>query len=928
MAAGIQVQVLGPVSVTYEGRKLPLQERQRAVLAAAVLSDSLSVKFERLFEIFAAGGPPQEVTLRTHVSALRKTLGDVIVPRTQGKTVQLRIPKSQIDYWQFRNLLVQAKGKSPGERVALLRDAHVLWSSEKPLSNLGKVFLDNETAHLDELRRTMLLDLINAEVESGDTDSAVVTAERAVILWRTDEEVSSALWKAYAQAGRDQEIKWDFEKYKQAMSNSRRKVSQEVKRNARELAAEAASRSAGGRFTRPLTPRQLPLSTTAAVHGRNAELELLDTLLDKPTGPRLATVSGMPGVGKTQLATFWAQRAEPHFLDGTLYEDLQGYSTDVPQCPDEVLARFIRALGGDPRPSSTLELAAIYRTMLTDLAVLVVLDNAVSFEHIRYLLATGEASRTVVTSRSTLLTPDTVSGVCEVMLRPVSLTAGLTILSEAVGTAQVSSEPFAARALVDRCGGLPLALKLVATQARRRLPHGLKALAEEFESGRLLLDIGGNPGTMGRSLREAVSWSVNALTPNATLVLQVMALHPGPSIRADLAAYLSDLPSGETHRAIDELLDSSLVQTVVPDRFAMHDVVREYVVEQTTGSETAVDAVLVRKRVLDHLLWAGAAADRALNSGRDLPIPPPEPAAPIPALADKSDAVAWFEQEHATFLAALHSSSYARWPSYRWLLPAVLCAFQTRAGHWAAAERLLTAARDVDKSDLVEPNRLWADALILRLLGLIQRKQGKLGSAVASLRSSTHLCREGGFRPDEAHAHQQLSVAFEDMENWQEALEHSTTAHEIYLELDDLRGIAHTLNTMISVDLSDGAPDRAITHGQAALEAAERMRDGYGMGAIHRNLMRCHQELGRHDQAIRHAEEAIRLYEGESPANEAHVQAKLAESYRYLEMPTQQRKAVARAIHLLAALNDRRDQDKTLLAEMKHVLAQLDRQQG
>jgi tetratricopeptide (TPR) repeat protein len=793
------------------------------------------------------------------------------------------------------------------------------------LSNLGSACLDDETEHLNELRRTMFLDLVDAELELGDTDLAVASAESAAGLWRTDEVMSVKLWEALAQAGREQAINRDFEKYKQAVSNDGGKVSQEAKRKARQLTTEASSRNPGGRSTRLRTPHQLPPTATAAVHGRDAELTLLDALLEKPTGPRLATVSGMPGVGKTQLATFWAQQAEPHFPDGTLYADLQGYSMGVPQCPDEVLARFIRALGGDPRQSSTSELVAMYRTMLTDLAVLVVLDNAVSFEHVKCLLPTGAASRTVVTSRSTLLTSDTVCGVCDVVLRPVTLTAGLAILSEAVGAKQVSSESFAARELVDRCGGLPLALKLVATQARRRLPHGLKALVEELKSGRPLLDIGGTPGAAGRGLREVVSWSVNTLTPHAAHVLQVMALHPGPSIRADLVAYLSGLSSGETLRAIDELLDSSLVQTVKPNRFGMHDVIREYVIELTRGSQSTVDATAVRKRVLDHLLWAGATADRALNSGRELPVAPPDSAAPIPVLADKSDAVRWFEQEHATFLAALHSSSYAPRPSYQWLLPAVLCAYQTRAGHWAAAERLLTAARDADKSDLAEPDRLWANALMLRLLGLIQRKRGKLGAAIVSLQSSIRLCREGGFRLDEAHAHQQLSVAFEDSERWQEALEHSTAAHDIYQELDDLRGVAHTLNTLISIDLSDGTPERAIAHGPAALEAAERAGDGYGKGAIHRNLLRCHQELGQHTEAIAHAEAAIQLYRGESPANEAHVQAQLAESYRCLEMPIQQGKAMEYATNLLTALEDKRDRDSALLAELRQGLARLQR---
>jgi tetratricopeptide (TPR) repeat protein len=895
-----------------------MQERQRAILATAVLADSFSVTYARLREVF--GSSPADGTLRTHVSRLRSALGADAVPDTQDRIVHLCIPKENIDYWQLRRLSARAKGMLPQERVVPLREASALWTGQDPLSNVGAVRLDAEIEDLNDLGRRAFADLIRTELLLEEAEAATVSAASAVEFWRADEELAGLLWKALAMVGRSHDIRRDVEKLERAVSRNGGSLSKEIRREARDLEALALTRDCEARPTHSPVPRQLPMASATPVHGRAAELARLDALRAEETGPRLATVSGMPGVGKTQLTTYWARTSEHHFPDGTLYADLHGYSANEPQAVEGVLARFIRALRGDPRQLSGDELTAEYRSLVSERSALVILDNALSLDHVRSLLATGARNMTVVTSRSRLLTPDTIAQVRDIVLAPVELEAGFEILRHTAGSDLVDSDSFAARALARRCGGLPLALTLVGSQARRRHPHGLKFLAEELDAGRLLMDIGASAGTAG--LREVVDWSMKTLTPQARRVLQVMAVHPGPSVRADQLSYLADLSTHETLRAVDQLLDSSLAIAAPPNRFALHDVIRERLTDLVPGAEATIDVTCVRDRLLGYLLWAGVIADKALNSGRELPVPAPDPNAPLPELKDEKAAMVWFDQEHTTFLNVLRSPAYDQQP-FNWLLPAVLCAYQTRAGHWTAAEGLLKSARDADKSTLADPERLWADAVTLRLLALIQRKRGLLEPAAKNLESSILRCQEGRFGLDEAHAHQLLSVVREDLGQWDSVVTHSTMACELYQEHQDHRGVAHALNSLISIDLGNGEPERAIARGPAALSAAEHARDNYGMGAIHRNLVRCLQELDRHTEAISHAEAAIRLYELGAPANEAHVQAQLAESYRRLGRRAEQRSAVERAVALLDRLTDKRDRDRELLRELKHDLALL-----
>lgn len=910
--ADIQVQVLGPVTVIRDGEPLRLPARQLALVALAALSERREVTFARLGEAFGTDGrPPREATLRGYISELRTALGGYpALPPARHGVVRLGVARENIDYRKLRGLLALTKGRPAAERLPLLRQAHDLWQPGRLWDGLGDAQVDNEVRQLQDQRRTMLLELVAVNLELGETAQAVADAEAAADLWPRDEMVARCLWKALVSAGRGPDIQRDLDR--------RGRVSREARADAKELIAAAHRHGPVSLPTSLETPRQLPPAMTV-LHGRGEELARLDALTAGREGPRVAAVIGLPGVGKTLLSRTWARRAEQRFPDGTLHVDLHGYSDLAPKSADEVLGLFVRALGGNPDGASFDQLLAMYRTKLAGLAVLVVLDNAVDFMQVKALLATGPESRTLVTSRSSLITSETVGGFYEIVLQPVTSETGLAILREAVGAERVRRDSIAARHLVERCGGLPLALKLVAAQARRRTHYSLEALLKELE----LMDL----SDQGHELRKTIGWSVAALPPEAVLMLHVLGVHPGPSIDADVAAYLAGISRRQAMRAIDDLLDSNLVHSVEDNRFALHDVIREYATSEALGEHATVNPDAVRETLLKYLLWAGAEGDRRLNSGREVPMEAPDPRAPLPGFAGKEEAMVWFAREHEVFLAVLQNSAFAKWPAYRWMLPIVLCAFQTRAGHWAAAEQLLTQARDVDKQDMPDREGHWVDAVVLRLLGLIQRKRGRYESAIVNIGQSLDRCVRYGFPLDQAHAHQQLSVVHEDREQWPEALQHSMSAYRIYKDFDDYRGIAHTLNAWISAKLHSGSPEEALDYGSKALAAAEQADDSYGLGSIHRNLLRCHQALGRHTEAIKHAQAAIHLYRNDSPVNEAYVQIQLAESYRLRDLHDLRRTALGRARFLLTNLTDRRDH-RTTLTRLNDELAAMHQEAG
>lgn len=115
-------------------------------------------------------------------------------------------------------------------------------------------------------------------------------------------------------------------------------------------------------------------------------------------------VAGTAGAGKTSLVLHWAHQVKDRFPDGQLFLNLRGYDPGEPVTAEQALRRFLRALGvasGDI-PQDVDDAAALYRSLLADRRMLILLDNAATVGQVRPLLPGGGDSLTVVTSRNRL----------------------------------------------------------------------------------------------------------------------------------------------------------------------------------------------------------------------------------------------------------------------------------------------------------------------------------------------------------------------------------------------------------------------------------------------------------------------------------------------------------------------------------------------
>ena len=133
-----------------------------------------------------------------------------------------------------------------------------------------------------------------------------------------------------------------------------------------------------------VVPRQLPAGV-GFFAGRDRELKTLDELLSQPGDPGgpgavvVTALGGMAGVGKTALAVHWARKVADRFPDGQLYVNLRGYDPEsAPVAAKVVTGWFLAALGVPARaiPAESQARAGLYRSVLADKRVLIVLDNA------------------------------------------------------------------------------------------------------------------------------------------------------------------------------------------------------------------------------------------------------------------------------------------------------------------------------------------------------------------------------------------------------------------------------------------------------------------------------------------------------------------------------------------------------------------------
>jgi tetratricopeptide (TPR) repeat protein len=274
-------------------------------------------------------------------------------------------------------------------------------------------------------------------------------------------------------------------------------------------------------------------------------------------------------------------------------------------------------------------------------------------------------------------------------------------------------------------------------------------------------------------------------------MFRLLGGHPGPDISVSAAASLAGIAEPAARRLLRELARSQLIAEHVPGRYAFHDLLRAYAAERACHTDSDTDRHEATGRVLDHYLHTAAFAALLLVPAKErVVIAPPRPGAAAGRLADRRQAVAWFEAEHQVLLAAVALATGSGFDTHAWQLPWAVAPFLEGRGHWqewAATQRtaLAAATRLGDTA---------AQAQSGRLLGAACASLGDHHQAVNHYTSSLRLYQRLGDRHGEAKIQQNIGGLASRQGRHADALGHAEQALRLYQDIGDKAGEASALN--------------------------------------------------------------------------------------------------------------------------------------
>jgi DNA-binding SARP family transcriptional activator/tetratricopeptide (TPR) repeat protein len=866
----MRFRVLGPLQVRYgNGWAQVDAPKLRVLLAVLLIEAGRVVSVDRLVEELWGQRPPKRATatVRVFVGRLRQLLQpdarDLLVTRDAG--YMLVREAAMHDAAEFEDLVGSARATLTAGRVEQavegFTEALALWQgpalADVPASSVVTAW----TTWWEQFRLGVLEDKLGAELTLGRHGEVVDQLHRLVTEQPMRERLRAHYILALYRCGRRSEA---LAAYRDARRTLVDELGLEPGPGLRGLerailtddqqpptAPAALAAAAPG----PVAPAQLPAAVPDFT-GRASQVEQLDALLGAVEAVVISTVAGAAGVGKTALAVYWAHRVAEWFPDGQLYVNLRGYAADPALSPMDVLARFLPALGVAPEqvPSEQDAAVGLYRSLLADRRMLVLLDNAHHPDQVRPLLPANPGCLVLVTSRDRLrglVARDGAVGIDLDVLTPAE--AG-QLLARLLGPQRVAAEPDATARLARLCGYLPLAVRIAAANLAAHPQTLLADFTDQLADGDRLaaLEVSGDPHA---GVRVAFDHSYTALSADAGRLFRLLGLVPGPDFTPAAAAALADLPGPVTSRLLDQLTNSHLIEAHEPGRYRLHDLLRLYAADRAAAEDSQPERAAALNRLHDHYLGRVDAAARLLYP-QVLRLPMPFGEVTGTGFAGHAEALAWLDLERPNLVAAVRHAADSGDHEAAWRLADALRGYLYLGVHmvdWQVVAQAGLRAADADR-------QLRAQAAAHLNLASLHATLERYQLAVDHNTTAARLSRAAGWRECESAALGQLATIYLRLGEVAQAVEHLAAALAIDQQVGWKAGQAAKLANLSIMWMLRGRLDLAIDHATQSLALHRQTQSRGGEGNSLTLLGDLHHLAGRLDHAQRTLTEALALH--------------------------------------------------------------------
>jgi DNA-binding SARP family transcriptional activator len=909
----MRYRILGPIEVWRDGQPLAVGgPQQQALLALLLLNACHVVSTDRLIADIWGERPPASARdlLRGCVTRLRRALYADRAPASpqpllkRGPGYLLEVHPGELDLHRFEELATAATaaladGSTVGlERAAdLLHEALALWHGPA-LDGGPPGACRAQAARLEEQRLAALEQRIDIDLRLGRHDRLAGELQLHLRANPLRERLWAQLMLALYAADRPADALATYREVRGLLveqlgiepGSTLQRIEQailvggdpfEAYRSAH--AARAAERGRtpqpppepgppdqpppepGPRHQRspeqhpperagPATPAQLPPGPSAFT-GRAAHLKQLDTLLGRePTAVAIGLITGSAGVGKTGLAVHWAHRLRSRFDDGQLFVDLRGYAPGPPVRPIEALAGFLRALGvpAQQLPADPEQAAALYRSLMADRRVLVLLDNAADCDQVRPLLPAGPGCLVVVTSRDQLTGLVAHDGAHRLPLDVLAPAEAQALLVQLLGPERTAAEPGATADLAAACANLPLALRIAAANLDNHPDQRIADHVAELTSGDQLTALAVD-GDDQSAVRVAFNRSYVRLPAAVRRLFRLSGLVPGPDLTADAAAALAGCTPKQAGRLLARLAAASLLAEPAPGRYGCHDLLRTYAAERVHADERGA----ATERLYD---WYLHSADRAVTllypQMLRLHVPASDADVRPPDLTGHRHALEWLDAERPNLVAATVHAARHRPRRVAWLLADALRGYLMARMHtvdWLTVAEAGLAAGTAEAD-------LCGQAAAELSLGDAHQRLSEYSTAAGHYQRALELSREAGWWEGQAGILGNIGNLHWLSAELPDAVDRYAEALALNRRTGRLAGQAMNLGSLGIAYRHLGRLPEAADHMTQAVALFRQIGSCNGEAIALGNLGEIHRDLGRFGDAVCNLTEALTRY--------------------------------------------------------------------